>query len=62
MSVDFVDDRNVAKIENKSRKSNNSKRSLTDFLKSSKRKGSQKLIKVNVIDNVKEIIDITKNK
>ena len=62
MSVDFVDDKNVAKIENKSKKLNNRKRSLTDFLKSSKRKGPQKLIKVNVIDNVKEIIDITKNK
>jgi len=62
ISVDFVGDKDVTKIENKSRKSNNRKRSLKDFLKSSKRKGSQKLIKVNVIDNVKEIIDITKNK
>ena len=63
LSVDFADDRNVVLIEEKN-KNQTKKRKLSDVFNPSKRSKSQKIVKVNIVDNMEtpKIIDISKKK
>ena len=63
LSVNFADDRNVTLIGEKN-KTQTKKRKLSDVFKPSKRSEPKKIVKVNVIDNMKtqKILDIFKRK
>jgi len=61
--VDFIMDKNIALIKDKN-ENQRRKRNMSDAFKSTKRIGSKKILKVNVVNNmdIEKIIDITKKK